>query len=384
MAGLTLEGFTPLTHDEIITRIQSRLEQYNPGFDFSPESPDGQLVSIFSYEISQAWNQLDLVYRSYDPDQTTGAGLRNMGLITGIPYGAASRSVVTLELDGEDGTLIPSGTVFVDEDNNEFATQLPTNLPATMQAVCVTSGPIPVPAGSVTKIKQPITGLASIQQPTNGNEGKPTESETAFRNRRNKTVLRNFNDTITVISSRLFELGIGQVEVVNNDSSTHPLPDGTPPNTVHVTIGEVGPGISDEDIAKVILATKSLGCPTYGTTTVSVNDSHGHPHDISFSKATAVNIYMDIEVDAGTADVGGAQEGITADLVEAINSLLAGEDVVWSRLFGIITPYAEADVTKLELSTDGINYAPSNITINADQFADTTTANISLVINLPK
>ena len=98
MAGLTSEGFTPLTLEEIQTRIKSRLENYNPGFDFSPESPDGQLVDIFSVELAQVWSELNTVYSSFDPMEAVGQGLLNIGLITGIPFGFATRSSASLDL----------------------------------------------------------------------------------------------------------------------------------------------------------------------------------------------------------------------------------------------------------------------------------------------
>ncbi len=138
--------------------------------------------------------------------------------------------------------------------------------------------------------------------------------------------------------------------------------------------------MSDADIAAVILATKGLGCPTYGSTTVTINDVQGNPHDVSFSKATAENVFMDIEILFLDDDYAGAEEAIRADLVAHVNSLVTDEDVVWSRLFGIITPYAKAQVNKLELSTDGITYTPANIVVTAAKYATTVTGQINIVV----
>ena len=54
-AGLSLSGFTPETYDAIKARIEGKLEIFNPNFYFSPESPDGQLIGVMTYEIFQAW-----------------------------------------------------------------------------------------------------------------------------------------------------------------------------------------------------------------------------------------------------------------------------------------------------------------------------------------
>ena len=203
--------------------------------------------------------------------------------------------------------------------------------------------------------------------------------EVAYRNLRNKTVMRNFVAVEEVIRARLSEnLGIEQVVVINNDSTTPLGP--VPANTIHVTVGEIGAHITDEDIGRVILAAKGLGCPTYGTTSVTVDDDQGNPKVVYFSKATPQPIFMDIEVLFLSEDYAGAEESIRADLLTHINGLATDEDVIWSRLFGIITPYAKAQVNKLELSEDGMTFAASNIVITPDEFANSVAGNINITV----
>lgn len=380
MAGLTREGFTPLSFDELFTRISTRLDTFSPGIDLSVESPDGQLTNIMAFEFAEAWAQLDLVHNSYNPNVAVGAGLRNLGLITGLPYGAATRSQATIDLVGTAGTIVPVGSIVTDADDNEFTTQLAATIPASVQVVATISGPIPVTLGTLTTIKTPVSGWASIDQPADGRMGASPQTETAYRNLRNRTVLRNFVSVESTIEARLFEtLGIQQAVVLNNDSPSVALADGTPPQTIHVTVGELS-GVSDTDIAQVILATKGLGCPTFGSTTVSVDDAQGNPHSVSFSKATAENVFMDIEILFLDDDYAGAEEAIKADLITHVNSLVTDEDVIWSRLFGIITPYAKAQVNKLELSTDGVTYTPANISVTADKYAATVAGQINIVV----
>ena len=58
MSGLDITGFTAEKLLDIQTRIKGKLELFNPGFDFRPESPDGQLIDIMSFELWQAGNNL--------------------------------------------------------------------------------------------------------------------------------------------------------------------------------------------------------------------------------------------------------------------------------------------------------------------------------------
>lgn len=381
MAGLTREGFTPLSFAEVRSRIGSRLTAFQPTIDLSPESPDGQLVDIFSFEISQAWTELNAVYNSYNPDVAIGAGLRNIGYISGLPYGAATRSQVVVNLTGTAGTTVPAGSIVADDKGNQFATSFAATLPASVQVVAVVSGPISLDIGTITTVVTSITGWTGVTQTVAGRVGSAPQTETEYRNLRNKTVLRNYVSVEETVRARLLEtLDIEQVVVLNNDHPANSLPDGTPANTIHVTVGEVPTGITDEDIAAVILASKGLGCPTFGSTTVTVNDAQGNPHDVSFSKATAATVWMDIEVLFLDEEFAGSAELIVKDLVTEINSLPTDQDVIWSRLFGVITPYSRAQVNKLELSLDGTNFVSSNLAISASQFANTTAGNINLTV----
>lgn len=379
MAGLTREGFTPLSYQEVVGRISSKLVAFNPTIDLSTESPDGQLVEIFSFEVAQAWNELSLVYNSYNPDVAIGAGLRNIGLITGLPYGAATRSQAVVNLVGVAGTIVPRNSV-VSDGTNEFTTSFDAVIPASVQAVAKVSGGTPVGVGAINTIVSVISGWTSVTQTEAGRQGGQAQTETQFRNLRNKTVLRNFVSVDEVIRARLFEsLGIEQVDIVNNDTLLV-APDGTPPQTIHVTVGEIDASVTDEAIAQVILATKGLACPTHGTTSVTINDTQGNPKVINFTKATPVSVFMNIEVLFLDANFAGEEELIKKDLINHINSLDANENVIWSRLFGLVTPHAKAQVNVLELSKDGVNYSPTNVPINTNEFATTNAGLINLTV----
>lgn len=376
MAGLTRDGFTPSTLLEIQTRIKTKLEAASPGIDLTPESPDGQEVEIIAFELKMLWDELHLVHNSYNPDIAVGDGLKNLGHITGIAYETASRSQVELALTGTAGTQVPAGSILTDSNGYEFATELLAIIPSTVTAVAKLSGPILVPSGATFIISSPITGWVAATQAVDGIQGAAPQTETAFRNLRNSTVMRNFTSIPNTIQSRLNELGVKQVLVVNNDTGGV-LADGTPANTIHVTVGEIE-NITDADIALVILKTKGLIVPTFGTTAVVVQDTQGNNHTINFSKAAQVDVYMDIEVTFLDEDIAGATDNMRAALLTHINSLLTDEDVIQSRMYGIITPYGKAQVNKLEIGRAANSTAAANLVLTAGEYASSEAGFINI------
>ena len=376
MAGLTYTGFTPLTFDEIKTNIESRLEQYNPGFDFSPESPDGQLINIMGVLISQAWTQLDNVYHSYNPNLATGQGLRNIGMITGLYKGSATRSQAIIQLTGIAETLVPKGSIVTDADGNEFYTNKDAFIPTEATVLAVESGPIQILAGTITTIKSVVTGWTGVTQTSDGVIGSAPQTEVAYRTLRNKTVMRGSQTVQESMSARITGLGINQVTVVNNDTGLA-LPDGTPAHSIQVVVGEYA-GVSDDAIAQAIFDTKGLGVPTFGSTSVIVQDTHEHNHTVYFTKATEVPIHVKIDVTYHTDEIAGVDEAIKESVADYINNLLTGEDVIWSRLFGRITPFGESEVTLLEIGKSVITLAASNVVILESEYASCDIANIDL------
>lgn len=378
MAGLTSGGFIPETYDSIKQRIEGKLEVFNPGFDFSPDSPDGQMIGIMTFEIYQAWQQLAKVYDSYNPQVATGAALRNLGLITGLPYGVAERSQAVLETQGTTGTIIPKQSILVDADGNEFYTAFEVAVPSNLTVVASVAGAIPVPAGSITSIRTPIAGWSGVTQTTDGVEGSPAMSEQQYKNYRQRTVMRNYTSVADTMQAKLIELGLGQASVVNN-SSTAPV-NGVPANTIHVTVGE--PGIvTDEEIARVILETNALGCPTYGSDSATVVDSQGYSQTINFSKAVEQKIEVTLDVTYLSENTAGANVNIITSLRQHINNLKSGEDVIWSRLFAYVTPFAEAQINTITIAKFGQSHGTTNITLTNSQFASITDADITLTVD---
>jgi len=379
MAGLTASGFETETYENIKNRIEVKLEKFNPGFDFSADSPDGQLIGIMTFEIYQAWQQINQVYNSYNPYIATGAALRNIGLLSGLPYGSAQRSIASVELQGTAGTIVPRNSQVSDADGNLFYISFDTTIPSNAQAVSVVPGIVSVAANAIVNIETPVAGWSGVTQTTAGTEGALAQSESEYRNVRQRSVMRNYTSSVDTLEGRLVELGLVQATVINNVSPTVTLADGTPPNTLHVTVGELA-GVAAQDVAQAIFDIAPIGCPTYGNQTETIVDNQGVSHDISYSTASQVTLEIVVDVTYLSELDAGADDNIKAALVDHINSLASGEDVVWSRLFSYITPYAKAQVNVVTVAKTGDAQGTANISIASTEFAAITLSDITLTV----
>ena len=390
MAGLTLEGFFPDSIENIKSRIEVRLEALNSGFDFSPESPDGQLIGIMSAELALLWKELNNVYNTYDPDVATGKSLRNIAKLTGIEYRTATRSTTVIKLTGAVGTIVPEGSLVSSIDGYVFythntvtivadtATPLATTGYVEVLAIASKAGAVPVKQNSISVIESVVLGWDGVEQANAGVTGLPAQDEQSFRNLRNRTVLRNSNSVEESIVASLTSFGIEQVFVYNNDSDSIGADLVTPARSIHVTVG--GSGKSDLEIATEIYKVKGLTVPTYGTTTVNVNDSLGFSHPISFSKAVQLDVYLNLDITFLSTEVGGAIEAITDNLLGHFASLRVGEDIIWSQLFALITPYGNAQINGLTLSTDNVTFNAANVPVTNLQFARLHVGNLNLTV----
>lgn len=385
MAGLTAGGFEPETLEAIQARMEAKMDQFNPGFDLSVDSPDGQLLGIIQFELYQIWQQLNLVHNSYNPLITSGAGLRNIGLITGLPYGTANRSYSTVQLAGTAGTIIASGTLVANDAGDQFVLAFDTAIPSNAQVIAVVPGIVPVDilSNPITTIVAPVTGWDSVAQSADGVEGTTALSESQFKTLRQATVMRNSTSVVDVMQGRLLEAGVSQPLVLNNPATSGNLPDGTPPQTIHITIGDTGI-VTDEEIGKVIIGSISMGCPTWvsgesGATSVVVEDNQGVSQTVNFTKAAEVKVKLNVAVTYLSDNIAGAEENIKASLLEYVNGLQSGEDVVWSRMFQFITPYAKAQVDTLEVAKLADSFGIVNIPIAGGEFATLDIADIAFV-----
>ena len=157
---------------------------------------------------------------------------------------------------------------------------------------CTQTGAITPAIGDLTDIVTTYAGWDSVSNNVPANTGREAESDTALRQRWNNSLYtRSVGMTDSIASALLTLNGVTSAYVYENDQDTTDA-DGRPPHSIEAVVN----GGENDEIGLVIWQKKSAGIDTYGSQSVSINDSQGFPHTINFNRPLVVPIYLDIAV----------------------------------------------------------------------------------------
>ena len=185
--------------------------------------------------------------------------------------------------------------------------------------------------------------------------------------------------TDSIASALLALNGVTSANVYENDQDTTDG-DGRPPHSIEAVVN----GGDSADIGLVIWQKKAAGIDTYGSQSVTVNDSQGFPHTINYNRPIQVPIWLDIAVTEYPEEAlpPNAQSLIAQVALDYGNTLTVGNDVILQRFMGAIYQnVAGIGYITVTASTDGITYASTNIQIDARHVATFDLTNIQVTIS---
>ncbi len=126
MAGLTDQGFEPKTLEELQTELREnitlRFAEIDEVVNVGESSRFGQLIDIFSSEMSLVWEGLEDVYNSYFALTSLGVSLDKALQLVNIARIKAASSQGEIYLIGDANTSVAQGNRFtVTDTTNDFA-----------------------------------------------------------------------------------------------------------------------------------------------------------------------------------------------------------------------------------------------------------------------
>lgn len=387
----TNTGMVPPTRQEISNALWNMFrEAFGQDLNSDPRTPQGQLVTSLTAALVDNNDSMIELGNQFDPRFATGVWQEALGAIYFITRRGETSSVVMLSFIGQSGVVIPDGFVVIDDADNEWATNGQASIgadgTATVEAKCLTPGPISAAPLTITTFKQTIDGLDRVENPAAAARGSLEESRLDFELRRAMSVAKNSKNMNNSVYGAVADIeGVIDAFVIDNPTD----------NTI--TVGETNypmirnsllvsvVGGSEQEIAKQILIKGGTGCSFVGNTDVLYRDTesgNAFPPEyvVTFLRPTHVNVYFRILVSDISAVSFVAQSTAKQSIIDQFSSgenraRIAGTVIASAFMCGIdrnIRPI------KIEVSTDGSTWE-DYITFGVNQFPVTSLANISVV-----
>jgi uncharacterized phage protein gp47/JayE len=371
-------------YGEILADLQSSYRNiYGEDVYLGNDSQDGQLLAVFASAINDAYAAVVAAYNAFSPSTAQGLGLSRVVRINGLERLLPTNSTADVLLVGQAGATIENGRV--GDGVNSWALPTPVVIPPageiTVTATAETSGAISAAANSINRILTPQFGWQSVNNPSAGSVGAPRESDASLRRRQARSTMIPSRTVLDGLGGALLSLaGVTRVKMYENDTNSTNA-DGMVAKSIAVVVT----GGDATEIAQTILNKKTPGCATLGDVE-TVLYSSSVPTTIRFWRP----IFVDLAVELAVTALPGYSTSIglllRQKVVDYINGLGEGEDVLLGKLYGISNlegapEAATYNVTAIEQAIKPAALDAVNITIAYTSRARIALADVTLVVS---
>lgn len=379
-------GLTIKTVQEIVTDFETKQRSdIDPNIVTAPEEPLGQINGIVANSQREVWDLAQVAYNAFNPDAAEGFLLDAVSALTGTVRLRPTYSRVLCQCSLDNGTMLVPDQDFAHVDGQpqtrftpiaEFTADADDNF--FVEFVSEDLGPVVANAGTLTVIATPKTGWNSINNPEDATLGRNEETDTELRLRREERLSATGSGTPDAIRSAVLGVtGVDFCKVFENVTDDTDA-DGVPPHSFEVLVYDAIADAADDDaIAQAIWDNKPAGIRSYGTESGTAVDLAGDDHVISFSRAAAIEIWIDVTV---TSDVTIDEDALAEHIVtELETNRKPGDDVIYNRVICAVIDFPDViDVTSLAIGTSDPPGSTDNISIGTRSIALFDTSRIDI------
>lgn len=345
MSGLTVDGFSAKQLSEIIEDVKGRLRSsFGSGVETDLDSAVMVTLLPILLELEELWQSAQGLYDFLNKNNAEGVSLDNLGAILNIPRLSGAKSTVDVEVEGNEGAVIPVGTQRSVEDTLEvFQTTQSFTLPAvgsqplTIEMSAINDGPIAAVAGTLNIGILP-SGITSMINTTDAELGSFDETDEEYKIGLTTRLAQLAAGTVVAIKAALLALTssppINSVTVFENDTDTIDA-DLLPPHSIRALVE----GGADQDIIDTLGVKKGAGTFTDGTVSGTFTDpADGQTFPIRFSRPDLIEIYVAVVVTVKDSNypVDGDDQ-IEAAILATGDTYILGEDVSKPKLQNAVT-----------------------------------------------
>jgi hypothetical protein len=384
-AGLSIDDFETRL-DDLLAQVRAEISSI---IDGSADSPEGQFIRIFVERVQAVAELLQGIHGAQYPDGAIGFSLTALSRLTGTERRAATNSVAYCRVNVDAGTYL-AGTLVAHVSGDPTA--------RFVNAVDVTNagpgaadvddvlfeaeatGPVVALSGTLTVIAEPVTGWNSVTNAPPGGqgdavEGQDEETDAELRQRRQLELQTGSTATGAILTALSQVEGVLWVNVLENDQDDYD-PNGLPPHAIEAVVH--APTVTDATLAPLLLEAKAAGIHAHGDTYTTVEDDAGEDHQIGITRASVVDVYLEVDVDVDGETYGGDSALALAVANWGDANLGVSEDVVLTQIVAAIFAGVTGivDVTEIRIGTAPSPVSTDNLPIAWNQLGDLDTGRI--------
>jgi len=384
LAYIDATGFHYSDYPTVLAALQDEYRTiYGVDVYLEADSQDGQWLAVVALSIHETLALAASVYNSFSPVTALADALSRNVKLNGIRRRVPTFSTADLTIVGQEGTEIVNGQV-------EDVLSQKWNLPATVvipgsgeivvTATAVDVGAISAAAGTIEKISTPTLGWQTVTNVLAATEGEPVETDAQLRLRQEiSTALPSLSVLEGIVGAVASLAGVTRFKGYENDDDV-PDADGLPAHSIAIVVE----GGLAQEIGDTIALKKTPGTKTYGTTSVDTVDKYGLINTINFFRPTLATIGVEITIDALTGFTTGFETLIKQAVIDYLNALKIGSDVLITKLYVPANLPGTAagdtfDITLIRIKKNAGAFGTANIVLAFNEVAEADLADITII-----
>lgn len=364
--GIGPDGFAVKPLAQVVTDLGTAMQQNVPTADLSTDSIESKIVAIFAGPIAELWALSGQAFNAFNRQDVEGAGLDNLGDLTGTPREGSSYTQVPCTLTLTAGTY-PPGTLVANVagspaftfSNPQAVVSAGGETSVTMQATTIGTTATVNP-GTLTQITAPVTGWTSITNAVaQSQQGAEAELDPLYAIRQEEELADQGSCTAPAMAAALIQLGASQSPPVTVAASVYENTSNAPVTISGLTIPAHGmapvvfdgftPGLTNNQIAEVVWQNKPGGIPLSGTSVGTYVDPEFGVQTVPFSRPTQVPLFIivtvvplpnvafsQLQTSIPAALAAAAIAPTLAGAVAPIGQLSPGASVIGSQLQAVV------------------------------------------------
>ena len=333
-------GFTKERYQELRLSIAEDWIDYGlPDVTQNVQSVPGRIVSQQASLQERNDALVQAVLDAFNPYAAIGDQQSRLAVVMGKRRNEQAKSTVTLTVTADsNGSTIPAGSQVsdgTDKVSTRYEVTIAPNGTGSVIADAVEYGAIEFSAGTLTQIKTPVFGWASVTNSAAAQPGTTRETDTELRSRMLANSSQKSSSTLGIYTALTEIDGVTYAFVDENvDDAVDAI--GLRPHSVFPIVD----GGSDLDVATALLKYVAGGISTNDTipgatiTTVNVfNQANRQNIPISFARPSDKDIETTITIKETTGLPPDYEQQIKDAVVDYVSGLEVGESLYSSDFY---------------------------------------------------